>query len=327
MSRFTLMLLAIAGLAGLVAIGCGSDDSSEPSSADSSEEVSVVMSWFPEGEQGGYWQVEEGDLGEAVGGPKINIEPGGPSIKVTPQVASGQFDYGMADADEVLLAQSEGVPIVSVFSTFDDHLRCLMSQPDAGIESIEDIEGHPVSISQGSSFWEYLKAEYDLSDVTEQNYTGTLAQLKDNPDLVQQCYATSEPFAAEEEGIPIETLLVAESGFNPYPATIVTTEEKIKNDPEEVAKVVEALTKGWEEFLADPNQAFALIEQENQEISAEELDYQYDTLQDFIQEPLGCMDPARWDELSEQLKSVDLIESDVDPSEAFTNEFVTSDCG
>ena len=51
------------------------------------KEVTLLMDWFPQGNQSVYWQAmldnDDHDL-------KINIKPGGPKVRTTTAVASGQ---------------------------------------------------------------------------------------------------------------------------------------------------------------------------------------------------------------------------------------------
>jgi NitT/TauT family transport system substrate-binding protein len=326
------VLLAAAALA-LPAAGCGGGEepaeepaAEEPAATETEaaalepREVSMVMNWFAQSEHGGYWQIAAEEIG-ADQGVTIDVEQGGPQIQTIPQVASGEFDYGLAIADQLLLGRSEGAPVVALFSPLNSP-RCVIFQTAAGIDSFEDIEGHPVAIAAAGGWWEFVKNRFELDEVREINFTGQLTELKQNDQLVQQCFFTSEPFEAEQQGIDAETLLISEAGYNPYTNFLFTTERKIREDPEEVAAVVAAAKEGWEQFIADPAAGIAHIIEVNEEMTEDKARFAHETIAEgLLVDPLGCMELERWQELHDQIREVGVLTEDVDVSAAFTNEF------
>ena len=125
MHQLRRLLATVAALVLVAALAaCGSDDSSS-SSSDSAkdsgpktEQVTLLMNWFAQAEQGGYWQAQAAETGKA-DGLSIEVKQGGPQIQTIPQVAAGEADFGIAQADELMLARGEGVPVVEVFGGMD----------------------------------------------------------------------------------------------------------------------------------------------------------------------------------------------------------------
>jgi len=312
---------------GALALGaCGGDDEETPGAAGAGgqvEEVSLLMNWFPQAEQGGYFQAEATNLGET-DGVSLKVDPGGPQIQTIPQVAAGEAAFGIAQADEIVLARAEDVPIVEVFAPVDRYLQCLMFQASANIDSFEDIEGHPVAVAPSGGFWPFLKAKYDYQNVDEINFTGSLSELARNPDLVQQCFITSEPYTAQKEGISVETLMVPDAGYNPYAQGLFTTERYLQENPEKVRAVVKAVQQGWGDFLQDPSAARQLVLERNEEMTAEKFDFAWNEMRerDLVQEPIGPMESERWNELEQAMKTAGVLEGDVDVSKAYTNQYI-----
>lgn len=314
-------------------VGCGGDDSDDDGGAAAGEEttattedlreVSLVMNWFAQAEQGGYFQADAAELA-ADEGIDIAVTQGGPQIQTIPQVASGEFDYGVAQADEIILARAQDVPVVEVFAAMDTNPQCMMFHPNQGIESFEDFEGHPVAVAPSGGFWPWMRGEFGYEDVQEVNFTGQLADFQRNEELIQQCFFTSEPFVAEQEGIEHEALLIADAGYNPYANGLFTTEQKIQENPEEVAAVVAAVKEGWETYMReDASAGNELILSVNEEMSQEKLDFARETMNErLIAEEIGCMTEERWETLEQQLKDAGVLEEDIEVSEAFTTEFV-----
>jgi NitT/TauT family transport system substrate-binding protein len=320
-------------LAAVVVVGslgaCGSDDessSSGSSASEGTEKVTLLMNWFAQAEQGGYWQAQAAKTGEAEG-LDIEVKQGGPQIQTIPQVAAGQADFGVAQADELMLARAEGVPVVQVFGGMDRYLQCMMYHPSTGISDFSDISGKQVAVAPSGGFWPWIKGEYDLQDVQEINFTGSLAEFKRNENLVQQCFITSEPYFAEQEHIPHAELMVADAGYNPYSQGLFTSEKMVEEHPETVRKVVAAVQEGWTQFMTDPSKAKALIEEVNKDTDPAAFDYAAKELAagDYLGSPVGGMTEERWNTLHDQLDEAGVLTKSVDPSSVWTDEFVSSD--
>lgn len=306
-------------VAGLALAACSSDADGGDGEV---QETELLMNWFAQAEQGGYWQADAEDLA-ADDGVNITVRQGGPQIQTIPQVASGEADFGIAQGDELLLARAEGAPVVLVFGGMDTYLQCLMFHPSAGIEDWPDLDGFRVAVAPSGGFWDYIKGHYDLQDVQEVNFTGSMANFAGDETMVQQCFITSEPYVAEQEGIEIETMLIADSGYNPYSQGLFTTEETIENDPELVRAVVAAAQQGWENFLADPTAGTELILETNSDMEEEKITFAHEELSDgYFADTIGSMTAERWETMEQQLREAGVLTKDVDVSEVWTDEFL-----
>jgi NitT/TauT family transport system substrate-binding protein len=223
-----------------------------------------------------------------------------------------------------MLARAEGVPVVEVFGGMDKYLQCMMYHPSAGIQDFGDLSGHQVAVAPSGGFWPWIKGHYNLKDVQEINFTGTLAEFKRNENLVQQCFITSEPYFADQEKIDHAELLVADAGYNPYSQGLFTSERMIDENPDLVRKVVAAVQKGWEKFLQDPSAARSLVLKVNKDMEQGPFDYAWKTIKngDYLGSPIGAMTAERWKTVHDQLKEAGVLEKEVDPNEVWTDEFM-----
>ena len=72
----------------------------------SKQKVTLLMDWFPQGNQSGFWQAQfDNQYHDDV---EITIKPGGPKVNTTTAVASGQVEFGLQASDSVMLANSKG---------------------------------------------------------------------------------------------------------------------------------------------------------------------------------------------------------------------------
>jgi NitT/TauT family transport system substrate-binding protein len=324
-------LKRLAGVAAVIcAVGalgaCGGDDEEAGGTSakpEKTEKVSLLMNWFAQAEQGGYWQAQAAQTGKA-DGVDIEVLQGGPQIQTIPQVAAGKSDFGVAQADELMLARAEGVPVVEVFGGMDRYLQCMMYHKSAGIKDWPDVNGHKVAVAPSGGFWPYLKGKFHLDDTKEVNFTGTLANFKRDKDLVQQCFTTSEPYFAKQEKIDFGILNVADGGYNPYAQGLFTSERMIKEKPELVRKVVAAAQEGWKQFLEDPAAGKALVMKVNKDTDPAQFDFAQKTLGEsgWFADPIGSMTAERWQTLHDQLKEAGVLKKEVDPSEVWTADFI-----
>ena len=71
------------------------------------------MDWFPQGNQSGFWQAQlDNQYHDDV---KITIKSGGPKVRTTTAVASGQVEFGLGGSDSVMVANSKGAKMSNIF--------------------------------------------------------------------------------------------------------------------------------------------------------------------------------------------------------------------
>ena len=77
------------------------------------KEVTLLMDWFPQGNQSGYWQAQfDNEYHDDV---KITIKAGGPKVRTTTAVASGQVEFGLNGSDSVMMANAKGAGLKAIF--------------------------------------------------------------------------------------------------------------------------------------------------------------------------------------------------------------------
>lgn len=316
-------VLAALVVASLGLSGCSGSDNNAARAANEPQSATILTNWFAQAEQGGYWEA----MGKQYAKDKkitLTVKQGGPGIQTLPQVAAGKFAFGVANADEILVARKNGLPVVAVAAGFDTNLQCMMFHADQPIKTFADINGHQVS-RVPSPYFDYLKSHFKLTDIKDINFTGSLADFKRNDNLVQQCFVSSEPFFAKKEGIDIGYLSVAkDGGYNPYGNLLFTTDATIKKNPALVTAVVGSVVQGWTDFLADPSAAKTAAIAANKDVDPDAFDYAAGTIKtgNYVGSPAGGMTDERWKELRDQLAEIKQVPADFDYTKAFSTEFL-----
>jgi NitT/TauT family transport system substrate-binding protein len=300
------------------------------SSAFAQEKVSMILNWFPETGHAGFYAALQDGL-YAARGLELDIQPGGPEVSGKALLATGRVQFAMLGATEVLQAREEGLPFVAVFGTFQNNPQGFMYHAENPIDSFEDLEGRTVAISPGAAYWQFIEKKYNLAGKVQiVNYSGGLASWATDKTAITQNYVTAEPFSADKMGVANGSLLIADSGYNPYGDIIVTTEEFLASNPDTVRAFVEASQEGYEAFFANPANYAATLESANSENTedvvlwgAEQIKALIDT-GDATTMGIGIMTQERWQTVYDQLKELSVLQADteMDINQAFNASFV-----
>ena len=146
--KLSLLLMAMTLL--LVLAACGSDsdkkESGNGSSGDDKKElkdVKLVLNWFAKAQHGGVYAAQEEGIFEE-NGLNVEIEPGGPQVSSINMVASGNAEFGLAHADQLVMARNEGIELVAVAAAMQGSPQALMFHKGNGIKDFEELNGGKV---------------------------------------------------------------------------------------------------------------------------------------------------------------------------------------
>ncbi len=225
--------------------------------------------WFPQAEQGGYYQaLAKGYYRDA--GLAVEIRPGGNAVGIKLPVAKGEADFGMNRSDDVMVAISRGLPLVIVAATFQHDPQAVMIHAESAIKSFKDLQGRTVTAPLSMTWIPFIQKKYAIKfALRPANFA--LAGFFADPEAIQQCLVTNEPFFAQQHGTPVRTLALADTGFDVYHA-IICRRELVRTSPRVVQAFVAASIRGWRDYLTgDPTPAHALILKRNRQMTPEQL--------------------------------------------------------
>jgi NitT/TauT family transport system substrate-binding protein len=319
----SVLLFALFAAAAITA-GCSSHSASTPGLT----KVVLQADWYPQPEHGGFYTaLVKGYYKDE--GLDLTIQPGSQYLIPDQQVAVGAAQFGMGSSDRTLESVSDGHPLVAVAATMQKDPQGIMVRKDSPIHSFTDLHGHTVAIKPGSTWFQFLVKRFELNDVREIPATMSVANFVADPSYIQQSFATSEPFFAQQAGIETRVMLTSDAGYNPY-RVMFTTRDFLQQHPEVVAKFVRASIKGWRAYLADPTDAHATIAKLNPAISPAWMQFSWQAMRDgrFVagDDPsgaqLGQMTRERWSTMYQQLIDLKVIDKPFDPAIAYTLEFL-----
>ena len=320
-----------------ITLACGLVAMAGP--AEALDQVTFGTNWKAQAEHGGFYQAVATGIYEKHG-LDVTIRPGGPQVNHAQLLAAGQIDFNMAGNEfSAFNFVQNDVPMVTVAAYFQKDPQILMAHPDQGFDTLADLRGRPILISQDArtTFWEWLKAEYGFTDDMIRPYTFNPAPFLADPGVIQQGYLTSEPFAIEREGgFTPQVFLLADAGYDTYSTTLETSWRLALDNPDLVQRFIDASIEGWYSYLyGDPSPANALIRADNPDMTDEQIAYSIEKLNEYgivdsreaLELGIGAMTDERWHDFFQFAADAGLYPKDLDLSRAYTLQFVNKKVG
>jgi NitT/TauT family transport system substrate-binding protein len=255
----------------------------------------------------------------------VKIQPGGPGGRPTQKVAAGQVAFSMGRSDDMMLAVQQGLPVLIVAALMQHDPQALLLHADHPVNDFPDLDGREVMAYPGAAWIPYLKRHYEI-EFDLQPMSFGLARFIADPELIQACFVTDEPFRLERQGVKVKTLLLSDSGYDPY-RVIVAHRPYAEAHPEIVRAFVAASIRGWEDYiLGDPAPAHARISAANEHMDADQMQHSHEQMltQGFVQgwpergEAIGHLDQARLESQARVLHELGVL-SEALPLEAYAD--------
>lgn len=310
-------LLAILGL--LLSVGCeGSKSDSAPEGSASSakaaglEPVVLMLNWYPEAEHAGFYAAKVHGIYEKYG-LDVTIRPGGPNAPVAQELMTGRIQFGIGNADDVLLFRQQDANVVALMAPLINTPRCVLVREDSGITSLSGLKGNILQANQGQPFVDFMRSKGMLDGVEIVPYGGSVAKLVTDKKTAIQAYSFSEPLMAQQQGVPVRALMVSDIGFNPYASCLMCNEELVTKNPELVKKMVKASREGWQKYLDAPAESNQVIHKANEQgMTIEALEFGVEKMRPLClpegTKEIGVMTEQRWQELVDQFAALKLID-------------------
>jgi NitT/TauT family transport system substrate-binding protein len=247
-------------------------------------------------------------------------------------VGNGEAPFAVVSGEQVLLARAQDIPVVYFLAWWQDYPVAVAYPVESDIESVEDLVGKKIGIPglYGASYIG-LRALLSATGISEADfnldsigYNQVEAMLAGQEDAIV-VYANNEPVQLEAQNFPVSLFKVADF-VHLTSNGLITSENMLSNHPELVRSMVAATLKGIEDTIEDPEAAFEIskdfVEGLDQADQAVMLRVLVESIQFWHTNQLGMSNPEAWENMDRILTEMGLLESELDPQEAFTNEFL-----
>lgn len=305
----------------------------EEKSANKGEKVTVVLDWTPNTNHTGLYTALENGYYKDQGLDVEIVQP--PEGGAASLVASGKADFGISYQEEVTYAKTsdDPLPIKAIAAVIQHNSSGFASPKDKNIETPKDFEGKIYggwgSESETAAIkavMEKTGADFDkvtIADIGQDDFfTATtnsvdFAWIYEGWDVVQ---AKLKNF--DLNFIPLNQF---DKRLDYYTPVIISNETLLNDNPELAKKFMKATTEGYQFAIDNPEEAAKILVKHAPEID-EELAIES---QKFLASKYKD-DAPRWGEMKDEvwnnytafLKEYGLINKNLKPEDAYTNEFL-----
>ena len=247
-------------------------------------------------------------------------------------VGAGELPFAVASGEQVLLARSQGLPVVYAFAWYQQFPISIVSAADLNISKPVDLKGQKIGLPglfganyiglQAMLFEAGLTPDDVKMDAIGFNQVEALASGQQN---IVVGYAANEPLVLRSQGVNVSELRV--SDYVQLAANgIITSEKTIKEEPDLVSSMARALAQGIADTIANPDEAYTVSTKYVENLADQDKDLQMQILNTSIEywkaDRIGYSDPQAWSNMNDLLVKMGLIPVPVDLKQAFTNEFI-----
>ncbi|HEV2201741.1 MAG TPA: ABC transporter substrate-binding protein [Bryobacteraceae bacterium] len=288
----------------------------------SSAKLRLALNWKPEPEFGGFYATPYSKYGL-----DVEILPGGAGTPTVQMVGAGSAEFGLVEADELVVARARGNDVVGLFAVFQDSPLALMVHASRKLASIGDIfKGGTVAMQRGLPYARLIEKQYSFDKVKiVPSPGGDLSSFLRDPMFAQQVFVTAEFLTAKRQGSDAQVFPVSLTGFNPYSGVVATSGDSLRKNPEIAKAMVAAMREGWRAYLDDPKPVNQRMNQLNPSMALDVFAESADAQKPFIENDqtrrngLGTMTRERWQTLIAQLKDLGDIQQALAPEDCFKN--------
>ena len=314
--------------AALLAVCFACDDKSGTATTQSAAttKLKLQLNWVPEPQFGGFYEAQR--LGAfAKRGLDVEIVPGGAGTPTVQMIGAGSVPFGIVSADEIVVARSRGNDVVALFAVYQTNPQGIMTHASRGFKDIGDVFKNPgtLAMQRGLPYADFLVRKYGTADGLRivPSPGGNISAFLADKNFSQQCFVTSEPVFARQQGADPRTFLVADAGYNPYTTVLATGGAVLRSSRQQCLAMSEAAHAGWVGYLLDPAPANELMRSLNRTMDprtfAESAEAQRRLIEtkESSESGLGVMTKERWATLAQQLVDLKVIEKAPPAEECF----------
>lgn len=303
----------------------------EPEETTELEKVTFVLDWTPNTNHTGLYVAQENGYFAENG---LEVEIMQPSdAGVIQLIAAGSAQFGIDFQESTTFARDEGIPVVSIAAVLQHNTSAFAAPVDRGITSAKDFEGKiyggwgmDMETATIKYMMEQEGGDFDKVNVVTTGDIDVLTAFDMNSIDFAWIYEGWEGINAELQGVELSYVpFSSDPVFDYYTPIIITSEDMISNNSDTVEKFMDAVVKGYTYAAENPSESADILLKYAPELDA---DLVYAS-QEFLSpkyiddaESFGVQQQEVWDRYTQWLYDQGFLETLVDSTEAFTNDFV-----
>jgi len=247
-------------------------------------------------------------------------------------VGANELQFAVVSGDQVLLARSQGLPVVYVMAWYQDYPVSVVSKVGHDILKPADLKGKRIGLPglYGASYIG-LRALLSAASLKESDVTldsigyNQVEVLISDQDQAVVVYTNNEPIQLRLRGYQIDEIRVKDYAHL-VSNGLITNETTIAKNPDLVRRMNQAILKGIADTIANPDEAYQTCLKYVEGLAQADQAVQKQVLTTSIEfwkaENLGYSNPTAWQNTEQVLLDMGFLTKALDVSQAFANDYL-----
>jgi NitT/TauT family transport system substrate-binding protein len=247
-------------------------------------------------------------------------------------VGADELQFAIASGEQVLLARSQGLPVVYTFAWYQDYPVAVVAKQAQGIRTPQDLAGKKIGLPGlfGANYIG-LRALLNAAGLKESDVTldsigfNQVEALAADQEQAIVGYVANEPIQLKNQGYDVDVIRVADY-VQLASNGLLTNEKTLAENPELVQGMVNALSLGISEALANPQAAYESSLKYVEGLATADETVQKEILATSMEfwkaDVIGRSDPVAWENMHALLLDMGLLKDPQSLEKAYTNEFI-----
>ncbi|MBQ8413199.1 MAG: ABC transporter substrate-binding protein [Lachnospiraceae bacterium] len=328
--KIVAIIMSLMMLFSLTACGKGDADSKKGDLT----KITFVLDWTPNTNHTGLYVAQELGYFEEAGIEVEIVQPPEDGAEVL--VASGEAQFGVSFQDSMApaLTGDNPLPITAVAAIIQHNTSGIISRKGEGMDTPKGMEGHsystwngPIELATLEQVVETDGGDFSKVELIPSTVTDEVSALKTNStDSIWIFYAWAG-VKTELEGLETDYFAFADIDpvFDYYTPVIIAGNEFLDENPDTAKAFLEALTKGYEYAIENPEEAADILCEAVPELDKELVLASQQYLASQYQADAskwGYIEPSRWNNFYNWLNENDLVETDIPENTGFSNDYL-----
>ncbi len=294
--------------------------------------IAIKLRWTHNAQFGGLYAAEQEGYFAAEGIDATFLE-GGPGIDPIESVLNGEAQFGVAGADVILLARSQGKPVRAVTTIYQRNPVVFFTLAQTGITSPQQFTGKTIRATLDMlptlhAMMTFIDVPLDAYQIVE--LPSDLAQFTTGEVPIWGGFVTGMVLDLQQAGYDINVIYPDNYGVHFYADTLFTTDAFMAESPDVVTRVVRATRDGLTFAVTHPEAIGPMVALYN-----DQADPAAESLRMMASIPLiqsgttriGWMEQTKWQDMHDILLAQGVLPNEVDVSTVFTLEFLEKSIG